>query len=84
MHWITIIGLLAATCTTIAFLPQVIKTVKTKKTKDISLLMYIILTTGILLWVVYGLLTIDLPIILANSITFVLALIVVMLKIIHG
>ena len=83
MHWITIIGLLAAVCTTIAFLPQVIKTVKTKKTKDISMLMYIILTTGILLWVVYGLLTIDLPIILANSITFVLALIVVMLKIIH-
>ena len=84
MHWITIIGLLAAMCTTIAFLPQVIKTVKTKKTNDISLLMYIILTTGILLWVIYGLLTIDLPIILANSITFVLALIVVMLKIIHG
>ena len=84
MPWITIIGLLAAACTTIAFLPQVIKTVKTKKTKDISLLMYIILTTGILLWVVYGLLTIDLPIILANSITFVLALIVLMLKIIHG
>jgi MtN3 and saliva related transmembrane protein len=46
--------------------------------------MYVILTTGILLWVVYGLLTIDLPIILANSITFVLALIVLMLKIIHG
>ena len=84
MHWITIIGLLAAACTTIAFLPQVIKTVKTKKTNDISRLMYIILTTGILLWVVYGLLTIDLPIILANSITFVLALIVLMLKIIHG
>jgi MtN3 and saliva related transmembrane protein len=84
MHWITIIGLLAAACTTIAFLPQVIKTVKTKETKDISLLMYVILTTGILLWVVYGLLTIDLPIILANSITFVLALIVLMLKIIHG
>lgn len=84
MHWITIIGLLAAACTTIAFLPQVIKTVKTKKTNDISRLMYIILTTGILLWVVYGLLTIDLPIILANSITFVLALIVLMIKIIHG
>lgn len=84
MHWITIIGLLAVACTTIAFLPQVIKTVKTKETKDISLLMYVILTTGILLWVVYGLLTIDLPIILANSITFVLALIVLMLKIIHG
>ncbi|MCK4734791.1 MAG: SemiSWEET transporter [Methanophagales archaeon] len=84
MHWITIIGLLAAMCTTIAFLPQVIKTVKTKETKDISRLMYIILTTGILLWVVYGLLTMDLPIILANSITFILALIVLMLKIIHG
>ena len=84
MHWITVIGLLAATCTTISFLPQVIKIVKTKKTSDISLLMYVVLTTGILLWVMYGLLTIDLPIILANSITFILALIVLILKIKHG
>ena len=84
MNWIIIIGLLAATCTTLSFLPQVIKIVKTKKTSDISLLMYVVLTTGILLWVMYGLLTIDLPIILANSITFILALIVLILKIKHG
>jgi MtN3 and saliva related transmembrane protein len=48
MNWIIIIGLLAATCTTLSFLPQVIKIVKTKKTSDISLLMYVVLTTGIL------------------------------------
>jgi len=64
MNWITVIGLLAATCTTVSFLPQVIKIVKTKKTSDISLLMYVVLTTGILLWVMYGLLIIDLPVIL--------------------
>ncbi len=84
MNWIIIIGLLAATCTTLSFLPQVIKIVKTKKTSDISLLMYVILTTGILLWALYGLLTMDLPVLLANSITFILALIVLILKIKHG
>lgn len=84
MHWIIIIGLLAATCTTLSFLPQVIKIVKTRKTSDLSLLMCVILTTGILLWALYGLLTMDLPVLLANSITFILALIVLILKIKHG
>jgi len=84
MNWIIIIGLLAATCTTLSFLPQVIKIVKTKKTSDISLLMYVILTTGILLWALYGLLIMDLPVLLANSVTFILALIVLILKIKHG
>jgi len=84
MNWVIIIGLLAATCTTLSFLPQVIKIVKTKKTSDISLLMYVILTTGILLWALYGLLTMDLPVLLANSITFILALVVLILKIKHG
>ena len=54
MNWITMVGLTAAACTTISFLPQAIKTIKTKHTKDLSLVMYSILTTGILLWVVYG------------------------------
>ena len=84
MNWIIIIGLLAATCTTLSFLPQVIKIVKTKKTSDISLSMYVILTTGILLWALYGLLIMDLPVLLANSVTFILALIVLILKIKHG
>ena len=84
MSWVIILGLLAAAFTTAALLPQVIKTVKTKKTDDISLLMYIILSIGISLWLIYGLLTIDLPIILANSITLILTVIVLILKIRHG
>ena len=67
----TILGLIAAICTTIAFLPQAIKTIKTKQTKDLSLGMYLVLTTGVLLWIIYGILIGDLPIILANSITFI-------------
>ncbi len=84
MNWITILGLIAAFCTTIAFLPQVIKTIKSKQTNDISLLMYIVLTTGVSLWFIYGLLIGDLPLIVANGITFIFALIVLILKIYHG
>ena len=84
INYITIIGLIAGTCTTIAFLPQVIKTVKTKETKDISISMYIILVTGILFWITYGTLIKDLPVILANSIAFILATIVLILKIKYG
>ena len=81
---IAVIGLLAGTCTTISFLPQVIKTVRAKETKDISLLMYIVLAAGILLWTVYGILIKDFPVILANSISFVLAAVILTLKIKHG
>jgi len=84
MSWVIILGLLAAAFTTAALLPQVIKTVKTKKTDDLSLLMYIILSIGISLWLIYGLLTIDLPIIIANSITLILTVTVLVLKIRHG
>jgi MtN3 and saliva related transmembrane protein len=79
-----IIGLLAATCTTLAFLPQVIHTIRRKRTEDISLLMYLAFTIGILLWLVYGLLLRDLPLIIANSITLFLSVIVLFLKIKHG
>lgn len=84
MSWITFIGLLAAAFTTAALLPQVIQAVKTKRTEDISLLMYIILTAGISLWLIYGLLTVDLPIIIANSITLALTVILLILKIEYG
>ncbi len=84
MEWLTIIGLLAAICTTIAFLAQVIKTVRTKQTGDLSLLMYIILTAGLFLWLTYGLVIKNLPIISANSVSLVLAITVLILKIKHG
>jgi MtN3 and saliva related transmembrane protein len=81
MEFVTIIGFLAATITTVAFLPQTIKTLKTKQTKDISLSMYIILAIGILLWFAYGIYKNDWPIILANGITFIFILPVIFLKI---
>jgi MtN3 and saliva related transmembrane protein len=64
-----IIGLIAAVCTTFAFVPQVMKVWKTKQIKDLSLRMYSIMFLGILLWLVYGILIDSLSIILANVVT---------------
>ena len=77
----TIIGLIAAACTTIAFLPQAIKSLRTKQTKDLSLKTFLIATMGVLLWLVYGLLIDDLPLIAANAVTLILmSSIVVMIE----
>ena len=78
------IGLIGAICTTIAFLPQVIKAMKTKSTKDISLIMYIIFTIGLFFWLTYGLLINSLPILFANLITIVLSFAVIFSKIRYG
>lgn len=67
-----IIGLIAAVCTTFAFIPQVIKVWKTKQTMDLSLRMYSIMFIGILLWLVYGIRIDSLSIILANVVTAIL------------
>ena len=64
-----IIGLIAAVCTTFAFVPQFMKVWKTKQTKDLSLRMYSIMFLGILLWLVYGIIIESLSIILANVVT---------------
>lgn len=80
----TALGLLAGTLTTIAFLPQVIRTWKSKSTKDLSLAMLGTFTTGVFCWLIYGLMIDSLPIILANAITFVLAGANVMLKLRYG
>ncbi len=73
MEIITVIGLLAGTFTTISFLPQVIKTWKTRSTRDVSLGMFSLFCTGVFLWLIYGILVGDLPIIITNIVTFVLA-----------
>lgn len=84
MDFTTMLGLLAGACTTAALLPQVYKTLKTKNTRDISLLMYVFLTLGILLWLIYGIMLNEMPIILANSISLLLTAGVLILKIKHG
>ena len=71
MDNITLLGLLAAACTTIAFFPQVYKIYKTRSTRDLSLPMYIIFSIGTSLWLIYGVIINNLPIILANGITFI-------------
>lgn len=80
----TIIGFLAAICTTVAFLPQAIKSIRTKHTKDLSLKTFLIATTGVLLWLVYGLMIDDTPLIAANAITFLLMGSIVVMKIKYG
>lgn len=69
----TAIGLAAGVITTAAFLPQVIKIWRTRRTRDISLGMFLFLCLGIILWLVYGFLRSDLPLILANGVTLALA-----------
>ena len=76
-----ILGLLAACLTTFAFLPQSIKAIKTKHTKDISLITIIMADTGFLAWLYYGLLIKDIPIIAANSISILIMTLILILKI---
>ncbi|MBY0435027.1 MAG: SemiSWEET transporter [Cyclobacteriaceae bacterium] len=75
-----ILGLLAGTLTTIAFIPQVIKTYQSRSAKDLSLVMFLIFFTGTGLWLTYGLLRNDVPVIAANSVTMVLAALMLVLK----
>ena len=81
---ITALGLLAALLTTVAFLPQVLHTLATRDTRGISLRMYAIFTAGVALWLIYGLLTGDLPLVAANAITLALAGAMLILKLRHG
>ncbi len=80
----TILGVIAAICTTCSFLPQVIKILRSKRTNDVSFLMYAILSTGLFLWLIYGFLLMDLPLIMANTVSLTLAMCVLVLKIRHG
>ncbi|MBX2970016.1 MAG: SemiSWEET family sugar transporter [Cyclobacteriaceae bacterium] len=80
MNTIQLLGLLAGSCTTAAFIPQVVKTWKSRSTKDLSLGMFSIFCTGVVLWLVYGLLVMDIPVIIANLVTLVLASFLLFLK----
>lgn len=77
----TIIGLVAGTLTTLSFIPQLIKIVRSKSTHDISLVMYIVFSTGILLWLIYGLLISDVPVIVANAVALFITIAILSLKI---
>jgi MtN3 and saliva related transmembrane protein len=68
-----ILGLVAASLTTLAYIPQVVKTWKSKSSKDLSLKMLLTFCIGVSLWLIYGILEKDTPIIIANSVTLLLA-----------
>ena len=75
-------GYFAALLTTLAFLPQLIKTLKTKKAEDVSLITLIMFLTGVLSWIIYGYKISSTPILIANIITFILNLLILIFKII--
>mgnify|MGYP000423735895 CR=1 FL=1 len=66
MNWVSIIGLVAATLTTASFVPQAFRIIKMRQTKHLSLTMYIMMFSGQMGWLIYGIFLSDVPIILAN------------------
>jgi len=84
MEGVTILGYIAGTCTTIAFLPQVFKAYRTKSCHDLSAGMLVVFATGIFFWFIYGLLIDEMPIIIANGLTLVFALAIIALKWMYG
>jgi MtN3 and saliva related transmembrane protein len=77
---VTILGLVAGTLTTLSFLPQLLKAWKSRSTHDISIGMFSLLALGITLWIVYGVVTSDLPVVVANSVTLVFVGLILALK----
>ena len=71
---------MAATLTTAGFVPQVVKVFKTRQTKDISLWMYVLMIVGITLWLIYGIFNGYWPIIIANAVTLLLVVPILVLK----
>ena len=84
MDYITIIGLTAGALTSISFFPQVLQIHRTKQAKDLSLPMFIILTIGIFLWLIYGILSKSLPVVMSNTIAFIFCSYIVIMKIKYG
>jgi MtN3 and saliva related transmembrane protein len=79
-YWVDLLGYVAAFCTTIAFVPQVVLVWRRRSAEGVSTLMYIVLTMGIALWFTYGVLLQSWPIIIANGVTLMLALAVLGMK----
>ena len=84
MNITTIVGYIAGTLTTIAYLAQVLRTLKHRRTKDISLGMYLLLCSGIGLWLAYGILLHSWPVIIANAVALALSGSVLAMKIKFG
>ena len=81
MQWTQLIGLAAGICTATSLLPQVIKTIREKKVENISLLMLIVLMTGLILWIIYGIKRNDIPIMVTNSFSLLVNITMIVLRI---
>jgi MtN3 and saliva related transmembrane protein len=81
MTYIDIIGMVGACSTTASFLPQAVKTIRTKDTSGISLSMYAVFTFGTFFWLMYGILNHSFPVAFANAITFLFAGVILIYKI---
>ena len=78
------LGYAAATLTTVAFVPQAIRTLRTRDTRGISLVMYVVFTVGLCFWLAYGIVLGSWPMIVANLVTLSLSLLILALKLRHG
>lgn len=81
MDGLTVLGLVAATLTTFSFVPQLTRVLRTRSADDLSYGMFGAFSVGVLLWLVYGLLRADLPVILSNAVTLALSVTILVLKI---
>ena len=85
MNWLNsdLVGYVAATLTTSAFIPQALMTWKNKRAEGVSLSMYVILITGVILWLTYGIMLSAWPVIIANMITLFLTIFILAMKIVY-
>ena len=83
MNTADLIGSLAASLTTLSFVPQAWLTFKTRDVSGVSLLMYSVFTVGVALWLAYGVLLRSWPMVVANAITLVLALMILAMKVVY-
>ncbi|WP_052284471.1 SemiSWEET transporter [Kluyvera genomosp. 1] len=84
MEWISLIGYLAACLTTLSFLPQAFKVITTRNTQGISGLMYVMFVCGLALWLVYGVMIEDTAVSVANLLTLLFALPILIIKLRRG
>ena len=77
---VNVIGLMAAVCTTVSFVPQLIRVWRLRSAREISLIMFLIFSLGTFLWLLYGIFIHSVPVILANAVTMALSLAILALK----
>ncbi len=83
LNYLDILGFLAGLLTTVAFIPQLVRTWNTKSAEDVSLGMFILFILGVMLWCIYGFEIHSIPVVVANVITTILAGCILTLKLIY-